>query len=302
VSDGKLVDVADVPRGKKCGCICPSCKTPLIARQGVQKEWHFAHASRAVYSETKSECEFSFYVSVRLMARQLIGDRLSIKLPEYRDHIDKYLADSDQWISIAFTVTEQQTLALSAVEVEKTFAGVPVDVHGKVNGFSFVIYFTHPGREVPPELCSPNTSKCGIIAISLSGLSRLFGSWRESTHSYYALLSEYLENDIASKRWIYHPRYKGCREKARQELQQKALAPQRPYNVPRTIPEGSSIAPMARDNSLAIEATAQPPKRLARFECVVCHTTWQDWVPGGNACPRCDTHLYSVLKEYLDET
>lgn len=30
----RLVDVGSVAKGKACGCICPSCQTPLIARQG----------------------------------------------------------------------------------------------------------------------------------------------------------------------------------------------------------------------------------------------------------------------------
>ena len=70
-SDGAIIDVYAVQRG--CGCICPSCQTPLIARQGEEKVWHFAHASRNVYDRTVQECDFSFCVSVRFMARQLIG-------------------------------------------------------------------------------------------------------------------------------------------------------------------------------------------------------------------------------------
>uniref|UniRef100_UPI002B477B28 competence protein CoiA family protein n=1 Tax=Vibrio vulnificus TaxID=672 RepID=UPI002B477B28 len=69
IQDQTFVDVADVVRGKNCGCICPSCHTPLIARQGEEKQWHFAHASRKVEG-TDKECDFSFFVSVRMMARQ----------------------------------------------------------------------------------------------------------------------------------------------------------------------------------------------------------------------------------------
>ena len=83
--DGRFLDVAEVPRGKRCGCICPSCKTPLIARHGNINEWHFAHASRTVYLKTETECEFSFYVSVRLMARQIVDDTLSMAFPAYTD-------------------------------------------------------------------------------------------------------------------------------------------------------------------------------------------------------------------------
>jgi len=44
-NDKAIVDVYEVKRGRECGCICPSCRTPLIARQGEEKVWHFAHAS-----------------------------------------------------------------------------------------------------------------------------------------------------------------------------------------------------------------------------------------------------------------
>ena len=47
-SNGSIVDVHSVSRGKDCNCVCPSCRTPLIARQGKENVWHFAHASRHV--------------------------------------------------------------------------------------------------------------------------------------------------------------------------------------------------------------------------------------------------------------
>lgn len=297
-----LLDVADVPRGRKCGCICPSCKTPLIARQGTQKEWHFAHASRSVYSETKSECEFSFYVAARLMARQLIGDSLSINLPEYNDQIDEYLSDYGQWVSVPFNVTKQQRLTLTEVEVEKSFTSIPVDVYGKVNGFSFVIYFTHPGREAPQELYSPSTSKCGVISVSLLGLSRLFRGERGASNSYLGLLSEYLANDIESKKWIYHPRYRSCEEEARKVLQQKKLLLKQTHSVRQKMKKHSSVSAVAYDNSISVTPIERPPKRLANFECAMCHSTWQGLDPSGSVCPKCDTHLYRTVKEYLDKT
>lgn len=54
--DQQFVDVADVPKGKQCGCICPSSRIPLIAQQGKVNRWHFAHASRNV-DEVNKECE-----------------------------------------------------------------------------------------------------------------------------------------------------------------------------------------------------------------------------------------------------
>ena len=48
LKSNQVVDVGSVQNGIKCDCICPSCKTPLIARHGSIKEWHFAHQSRDV--------------------------------------------------------------------------------------------------------------------------------------------------------------------------------------------------------------------------------------------------------------
>lgn len=41
---GQLVHIGEVPRGKACDCVCPSCKVPLVARKGQRLSHHFAHA------------------------------------------------------------------------------------------------------------------------------------------------------------------------------------------------------------------------------------------------------------------
>ncbi|MGA0588642.1 competence protein CoiA family protein [Dyella sp. KRB-257] len=77
-SDQRFVGVGDVAAGLACGCICPSCKSRLIARKGAIKVWHFAHASRADGQHTETDCDYSWAVSVRLMARQLLSDGLHL--------------------------------------------------------------------------------------------------------------------------------------------------------------------------------------------------------------------------------
>lgn len=36
--------IKTVARGQACGCVCPDCGTPMVAKQGKQIAWHFAHA------------------------------------------------------------------------------------------------------------------------------------------------------------------------------------------------------------------------------------------------------------------
>jgi len=170
-SDEAIVDVYAVKRGRECGCICPSCRTPLIARQGEENVWHFAHASRHVYDRTAQECDFSFYVSVRLMARQLIGSRLTLALPDYRSRVMQYVEDLRETRTLDYLVTQARAVEVDHVEVETWFADIAVDVKGRVRDFDFVVYLVHPGRAVPTELMSLDGEKAGVIAIDLQGMA-----------------------------------------------------------------------------------------------------------------------------------
>ncbi len=41
--DGNLVGINDVERGVACGCICPACRAPLVAKKGNRNVHHFSH-------------------------------------------------------------------------------------------------------------------------------------------------------------------------------------------------------------------------------------------------------------------
>jgi len=41
--DGFLRHVSQVEKGLACGCVCPVCRTPVVARKGPRMRHHFAH-------------------------------------------------------------------------------------------------------------------------------------------------------------------------------------------------------------------------------------------------------------------
>ena len=43
LKDGAITHVKDVDSGLKCGCVCPACGEPLVARKGTKIMHHFAH-------------------------------------------------------------------------------------------------------------------------------------------------------------------------------------------------------------------------------------------------------------------
>ena len=300
--DGSLVDVENVPRGAKCGCVCPSCKTPLIARQGKEKEWHFAHASRRNYERTKNECRYSFFVSIRLMARQIIGDEITMRLPEYRGTVAHQSDRLGYPLSASFLITEAKEIVISNVAVEARFEGIPVDIAGQVNGFRFVVYFTHPGRNIPPELDAINDSRCGIIAVALDDLDKtMFRGERDQRRSYRSILREFLINDLESKQWVYHPRYRRCHQQALQELEAKAESIVDKHATQGHRPRASLAAPSPGHD---VDAYAYPRKASGKrvlFECMMCKSQWQGVEPSGSACPQCQTHLFRTCVKVLGD-
>ena len=71
----KLVDVSDVPSGLSCMCLCPSCNMKLLARKGEVNEHHFSHFDKAI-----NDCNYSYWVSVRDMAKQILEASKYIKV------------------------------------------------------------------------------------------------------------------------------------------------------------------------------------------------------------------------------
>lgn len=260
-SDGVLVDVHQVARGAQCGCRCASCKTPLIARQGEEKVWHFAHASRGNHRHTVGACEFSFFVSVRLMARQLLGNDLVLAPPEYRGRVCRYVPDLNGTRETEYRITPTGVTRLEQVLVEVDFSGVVIDLKGKVNSYDLAVYFIHPGRQVPDALSRFEGETAGILAINLEGLAARFASRARDKMTYARTLSEFLSMDREHKRWIYHPRQARIRAQAEQILD----------------------AEVAREVG---EAT-----RIRRYECEYCGEKWQNRRGGLIRCPGCAKHL-----------
>lgn len=275
--DDEFVDVAEVPRGKASGCICWSCRMPLVAKQGDVKQWHFAHATRGTYRDAQDKCEFSFFVSVRMMARQVVGKSIVLDLPAYHDTIERRITPFSRSTSTRFTITEASSVELSAVEVEKTFNGVPVDLIGSIADFTFVVYFTHPGRDLPEALEAKNLAgrRCGVVAVELDHLAELFAKERcEVSHT--ATLGQFLSHHTQSKRWIFHPRCDRARTLALERL------------------------PQASKPETARTPTLNSTARRGQFHCVVCGLSWGAIHDGRTVCPKCSSHMYVSFKGYFE--
>ena len=143
-SDRSLVGVDEVLAGRACGCICPSCGSRLLARRGLQRAWHFAHEPRAEGQTTLCTCDFSWAVSVRQMARQLLPTLPELSLPPavfpvFDDGLPRRQPEP------MLTLPAPDTLALSGLLVDTTMEGIAVDAVFTTGDHSWCL-FTHLGR------------------------------------------------------------------------------------------------------------------------------------------------------------
>ncbi len=289
------MDVSSVPRGNKCGCICPSCNTPLIARQGEQNEWHFAHRSKNVQAETKRVCEYSFAVSVRLMMHQLAKGKLKFRIPKYSISVEATSERSYKHNRIEMLVTKERLLILTEPEVDVKFSGTNVDILGYIDNIPFAVYITHKDRLVPLEVDPPKIEKCGVVAINIGTLPTLFEKEREGR--YIEVLRKFIEESAEGKRWIYHPRAAKVQKQAEARLKQWLSQQKAIRTTKRTKPNIDISFPTHQTKS---EAHMPAEQKILNYRCIMCNASWRGISP---RCKKCDTHLYAkVIDRITGET
>jgi hypothetical protein len=75
-ADGTQAHISEVANGLACGCICPACEQPLIARQGKKLIAHFAHAAE------NGGCGTGAETNAHIWAKEVLARTRYILLPE----------------------------------------------------------------------------------------------------------------------------------------------------------------------------------------------------------------------------
>lgn len=191
-----MVSVAEVQSGLACGCHCPACGEPLIARKGLKNVHHFAHHSDA-------DCPSAFETSVHLMAKQIIAQEKRLTTPQLT--LRERDTDSDGFPTWQELTIPEANVRFSSVETEKEVSNLKIDAVGRNHrGAELLIEFfvTH---EVPEEKKDKiRDLRKSAIEIDLSDVSY---SVTEAKLRY--LIVESTKN----KRWISGARYHSHREK-----------------------------------------------------------------------------------------
>lgn len=279
---GLLVDVGSVRRGRACGCVCPSCGACLVAKQGIEKEWHFSHTTQDSEVDATRACDHSFAVSVRRMIHQVVFSGMRFRIPDREWEVSGV---GGSWAEgacrDATAASPARTVKMDDVNVDAAFCGVKVDVLAHVQGVPLVLYVTYEGRRVPDLLKEPTVKKCGVVELKVDCVAKVFAE--KPGGKYREILLEYLETGLAGKSWAYHfsrPRSAGMQPRPGDSLADRRNAGR------------AGLGNSAFDRAVAsvvADGVQMADRQFKRYVCRLCESTWQG---ESRDCPVCRTHLY----------
>jgi hypothetical protein len=157
--DGALTHVSLVPSGLSCGCRCPACDAPLVAKKGTKKLHHFAHAKDA-------DCASSVETALHLAAKEILDQRKQIALPavEAKLYSTRHSA----------VLAPEQTYALDSVQLERRVGSVIPDVLAYVRGRAIAIEIRVTHAVDPTKAAHFRKIGLSAVEIDLSRAPRTF--------------------------------------------------------------------------------------------------------------------------------
>ena len=126
-ANGELAHVCEVERGLQCGCVCPVCRSDLVAKQGKVQRHHFAHAKGA-------ECAHAVETALHLAAKDILAKRREIVLPS----VEIQFPHSERRTVIA----PQRRYPIESVEVEQKLGSIIPDVIVEIGGRRLLVEVT----------------------------------------------------------------------------------------------------------------------------------------------------------------
>jgi hypothetical protein len=196
VSSGKLVTPDEVENGENCGCKCPACDAPMVAKQGSVKVWHFAHKPKSVSAD--KPCSFNFRRGCFWLARQLITDSLKepLKLPDYHISLnDPAGLNSKLELVTAASAPVFEQVHFQPMPQHMSSDNVELTLHGHKLMLILGFNIQH----------SKSSYKDATVFVDLTGAEQ---EYRQHKRSLKAILLDRIFQQTSAKRWLYHPNEK----------------------------------------------------------------------------------------------
>ena len=200
LKDNKIVHVSEVAKGLECGCICPACKSKLIAKKGNKVIHHFAHYNA-------DECEHGYETALHLAAKEILFNAKKMVIPPL---FLKFPYSRRSEIKIV----DAQTIIIDKVELEKIHNDIIPDivVYSCNSKFFVEIYVTNRVDEIKLEKIKK--AKVSVLEIDLSKIDR------DISHEE---LKKYLLKLCKEKYWLYNVNIEKWEQKFRHFVDRKPI-------------------------------------------------------------------------------
>ncbi len=185
--DGRLLRVEEVARGLSCGCVCPACREPLVAKKGARHAPHFAH-------HRGGSCAHALETALHLRAKEILEQARRIAVPQVCLHRQQQ------------PLFPAQLIRFDNVRVEQHFGGIVPDLLLEAGSRRLLLEIaaTHPA----PEKKLKRLQQLGLPALEIDVL-------------HIANVPSGFDSDLihglAHKRWLFHPKKQGVEYRLRRE-------------------------------------------------------------------------------------
>jgi hypothetical protein len=226
-----IVPVIDVENGRKCNCVCPSCRSPLIAVKGNIRQSHFRH-------DVDNECEGGMESAIHLAAKQIIRDKKQIKLPKYISIASAKDSRGIEHQESKTIVADGTVIDFDSVQEEVEMQGMKADILAKKGSHSLIIEIFYRHKVDDQKLEKITKANISAIEINLSDLTTedvmdLENFWlymnelqhiqwlyNAKVHAYYPKLKKQLDKTIHTKEKKYKQEEFEKQRKERREKEQ----------------------------------------------------------------------------------
>lgn len=216
----RMVTAVDVDKGLACNCTCVACDAPLIARQGQERIWHFAHHREA-------NCPYATEAAIHWMAKQMISERGGLFVP-HRELSKTVHGKHHVWSeTLSVNVQEAGFQSIMACSIEKNIGGRSPelgcrrpDLVARLNGLPLAIeiYNTHAVDFEKSRWLEKNGFS--VLEIDVSDLAPL------PTDAYKDVLEHRLFGTAQYSLWLAHMGDKEAQDRLKELEQALRLAKQ----------------------------------------------------------------------------
>ena len=190
LKSGKMFEPRQVLLGKDCGCICPGCDRPLVAKHCLKGKVipHFAH-------QPGENCQHGREFAIHLAAKQLIDERHELYIPKLS--VQVYVVDDmGNEHSPSKTLISAGLRSFSKVRLEQNISNFRPDL----------VATTNDGKELLVEIAVTHFSdELKRAKIKNHGLPCIeINASKVAVHSFDELAKLLFEESPYSN-WLYHP-------------------------------------------------------------------------------------------------